>query len=172
MLHVRTSEPRGCRPVSGHPPPPSDPEFIVGENEMLQKEILIWLFLVHKLLDFWVPGAPPRSKGPSWEKMKFTVGKIWSGHFWYSTLLSPGPPPPLLSSLVSLRSAPPIAAHARALTGQRRVHDGRRQRDRQLLWLLGADADGRGSLGAAEQTPGASGLGSGAQGHPQPGPPK
>ena len=34
------------------PPPPSDPDFIVGKNEILQKEIFFWLFLVHKLLDF------------------------------------------------------------------------------------------------------------------------
>ena len=39
--------------------PPSDPDFIVGKNEVLQMEILISLFLVHKLLDFWVPGPPP-----------------------------------------------------------------------------------------------------------------
>ena len=40
------------------PPPPPDPDFIVGQNER-EKEILIWLFLVHKLWDFWVPGPPP-----------------------------------------------------------------------------------------------------------------
>ena len=37
------------------PPPPKH----AGKNEILQKEILIWLFLVHKLLDFWVPNPPP-----------------------------------------------------------------------------------------------------------------
>ena len=42
-----------------NPPPPSDPDFIVGKDEIVQKEILIWLFLVHKLLDFWVPDPPP-----------------------------------------------------------------------------------------------------------------
>ena len=31
----------------------------MGKNEILQKEMLIWLFLVHKLLDFWVPGTLP-----------------------------------------------------------------------------------------------------------------
>ena len=31
----------------------------MGKNEILRKEILIWLFLVHKLLDFWVPRPPP-----------------------------------------------------------------------------------------------------------------
>ena len=43
------------------PPPPSDPDFIVGKHEILQKELLIWLILVHNLLDFWVPGPakPP-----------------------------------------------------------------------------------------------------------------
>ena len=44
------------------PPLPSDPDFIVGKNEMLQKEILIWLFLVHKLLDF----PPPPLKAELW----------------------------------------------------------------------------------------------------------
>ena len=41
------------------PPPLPDPNFTVGKNEISQKEVLIWLFLVHKLLDFWVPGPPP-----------------------------------------------------------------------------------------------------------------
>ena len=45
----------------GGTPPPWDRDFIVGKSEILQKEILIWLFLVHKLLDFWVPGPPPPS---------------------------------------------------------------------------------------------------------------
>ena len=40
------------------PLPPSDPEFIVGKNEILEKEILIWLFLLHKHLDFWVLDLP------------------------------------------------------------------------------------------------------------------
>ena len=31
----------------------------MGKHEILDKEILIWLFLVYKLLDFWVPGTPP-----------------------------------------------------------------------------------------------------------------
>ena len=31
----------------------------MGSNEISQKEILIWLFLVHNFLDFWVPGQPP-----------------------------------------------------------------------------------------------------------------
>ena len=46
---------------SNSPPPPSDPGFKVGENEILRKETLIWLFLVHKVLDFWVSGPTPPS---------------------------------------------------------------------------------------------------------------
>ena len=34
----------------------------MGKNEFLQKEILIWLFLTHKLLDFWVPVPPPSQR--------------------------------------------------------------------------------------------------------------
>ena len=34
---------------------------------------------------------PSRPKGPSWEKTKCTVGKIWSGHFLVHTLLGPIP---------------------------------------------------------------------------------
>ena len=41
------------------PPSPSDPDFVVAKNEISQKEMLIWLFWVHKFLDFWVPGPPP-----------------------------------------------------------------------------------------------------------------
>jgi len=41
----------------GYPPPLSDPDFMVRKNEILQKEILIWLFLVHKLLGSRTP--PP-----------------------------------------------------------------------------------------------------------------
>ena len=29
-----------------------------------------------------------------WEKPKFTVGKIWSGHFRYTYFWVPDPPPP------------------------------------------------------------------------------
>ena len=35
-----------------------------------------------------------RPKGPSWEKRGFTVGKIWLGHFWYTNVWVPDPPPP------------------------------------------------------------------------------
>ena len=45
----------------------------MGKNEILQKEILIWLFLVHKLLDFWVPGLPPPLK----ENSAHGVGLSW-----------------------------------------------------------------------------------------------
>ena len=42
-------------------PPPSDPDFIVGNNEILQKEVLIWLFLVQifGLLGSRSPPPPP-----------------------------------------------------------------------------------------------------------------
>ena len=68
------SPPLPIHPLGGGyttPPPPSDPDFKVGKHEILQKEILIWaVFLVHKPLDFWVPGPPPaplkeKSAGPS-----------------------------------------------------------------------------------------------------------
>ena len=45
------------------PPPPRDPDFIVGKHEILQKEILIWLFLVHKLLVLWIPDPPTPPEG-------------------------------------------------------------------------------------------------------------
>ena len=48
-----------CVPNRVAQAPPLGPDFIVGKNEILQKEILIWLFLVHKPLDFWVAGSPP-----------------------------------------------------------------------------------------------------------------
>ena len=48
-----------CGGGGGLTPPPSDPDFIVGKNEILQQEILIWRFLVHKFLDFWAPDPPP-----------------------------------------------------------------------------------------------------------------
>ena len=38
--------------------PPFRPGFHRGGMK-LQKEIWIWVFLVHKLLEFWVPGPPP-----------------------------------------------------------------------------------------------------------------
>ena len=37
---------------------------------------------------------PPKPKGQSWDKTRFTIGKIWSGHFWYTNIWVPGPPPP------------------------------------------------------------------------------
>ena len=37
-----------------------------------------------------------RPKGPSWEKTKFTSGKIWSGHFWCTDFWVPDLPPPSL----------------------------------------------------------------------------
>ena len=37
---------------------------------------------------------PPRPKGPSWEKRKFTIGTIWLGHFWCTTFWDPDPTPP------------------------------------------------------------------------------
>ena len=45
--------------IRGLPPPPSDPDLMVGKKEILQKEVLIWLFLVHKLLDFLGSRTPP-----------------------------------------------------------------------------------------------------------------
>ena len=48
----------------GLTPPPLDPEFIVRKTEIVQKEMVIWLFLVHKHLDFWVPGPPPPLLSP------------------------------------------------------------------------------------------------------------
>ena len=35
------------------------------------------------------------------KKAKFTIGKIWSGHFWYTNFWAPGPPrpPPFNTSL-------------------------------------------------------------------------
>ena len=52
-----SASPAGGR---GATPPPSHPiGFMVGNNAILQKEILIWLFLVPILLDFWVPSHPP-----------------------------------------------------------------------------------------------------------------
>ena len=39
------------------------------------------------------PPPPPRPKGPSREKTKFTIGKIWSGQFWYTNFWAPGPLP-------------------------------------------------------------------------------
>ena len=33
---------------------------------------------------FLIRSHPPRPKGPSWGKPKFTIGKIWPGHFWYT----------------------------------------------------------------------------------------
>ena len=44
----------------GLTPPPSDPVFIERKNEILQKERLIWLFLVHKPL----PHRPLRGPAP------------------------------------------------------------------------------------------------------------
>ena len=38
----------------------------------------------------------PRPKGPSSDKTKITIGKIWSGHFWYTNFWVPDPPPPFL----------------------------------------------------------------------------
>ena len=40
-------------------------------------------------------GTPfPRPKGPSREKTKFPIGKILSGHFWYTNFWPPSPLPP------------------------------------------------------------------------------
>ena len=36
---------------------------------------------------------PQRPKGPLWEITKFTVGKSWSGHLWYTNFLVPDTPP-------------------------------------------------------------------------------
>ena len=40
-------------------PPPRGPGFHSRKTWILPNEVLIWLFLVHKLLGFWVPGRPP-----------------------------------------------------------------------------------------------------------------
>ena len=53
VLLNNSASPAGAGGGGGaNTPAPSDPEFVVGKNEILQKEILIWLFLVHDLLDF------------------------------------------------------------------------------------------------------------------------
>ena len=56
-----TAMPRGLLNNSASPgggcSPPPNPDFIVGKDEILQKEI--WLLLVHNLLAFWVVGPPP-----------------------------------------------------------------------------------------------------------------
>ena len=40
------------------------------------------------------PPPPPRPKGPSWEKTKFMIGKILSGHFWSTNFCRLRTPPP------------------------------------------------------------------------------
>ena len=59
----------GVRGGGEPPPPPANPHpphpnFMVGKHEILQEEILILLLLVHRLLDFWVPGPPPPPNPP------------------------------------------------------------------------------------------------------------
>ena len=52
----------GCVCVGGggaNTPPPSDPDFVAGKDEILHKKTLIWLFFAHKRLDFWVPAPSP-----------------------------------------------------------------------------------------------------------------
>ena len=60
----------------------------------------------------WTPS--PQTKGTIAGKTKFTVGKIWSGHFWCTNLWVPSPPLPplLLCSDAALGEGP-----ARALGG-------------------------------------------------------
>ena len=40
------------------------------------------------------PFPPPPKKSPLWEQTKLTIRKILLGHFGYTNLLVPDPPPP------------------------------------------------------------------------------
>ena len=57
-----TLHPEVCAPSAGngfaYKKKETDLDFIAGKNKIVQKEMLVWLFLVHKSLDFWVPGRP------------------------------------------------------------------------------------------------------------------
>ena len=66
-------------------PSPSDPTFIVGTNEILQKKVLFWLLLVRKLLDRLVSGPPlppqhplPLSRGTLGQRQEDLSFKIFS----------------------------------------------------------------------------------------------
>ena len=50
--------------------------------------------------------SPPRPKWPSWEKPKFTAGKVLLGHCWYTHFWVSEPPPPL-PPLLLLPCLPP-----------------------------------------------------------------
>ena len=62
-------EPKASRPPHSPPPPPPPPPPAKDVLERLT--------------------TPPRPKGPSWENTKFTVEKIWLGHFWYPNFWVP-----------------------------------------------------------------------------------
>ena len=73
------------------------------------REVLEWPYTIGG------GGIPPPPLGPpspdqsdcGGKKMKHTVGKIWSGHFWYTNFWVPDPPSPPSSLLIHPWLPPP-----------------------------------------------------------------
>ena len=79
-----------------HPPPPDQSDHY-GENEICPWEKVVYqkwpdqIFPVVNLVVFLGGGSRPKKKPNS------TMGKAWSGHFWYTHFWVPAPPPPFLA---------------------------------------------------------------------------
>ena len=64
----------------GANPPPSDRISWWEKMKILQKETLIWLCLVHKLLDYWVPGPPQPPPPPLLRRTLLAPAMLTSPH--------------------------------------------------------------------------------------------
>ena len=47
---------------------------------------------------------PPQTKVTIVGKKTFTIGNIWSGHFWYTNFCPPPPPPALFNTSLAVTS--------------------------------------------------------------------